>query len=267
MGTYRIDFRESIVSINLDKLGKILALADGGATEEERDAFMRKAEELAAVLGVELAVARAAHADKSKREEPERRMVKVGNERSRYNAYMVELFIACAYPHDVRVTIGWRNIMCHGYGLPSDLAIVEAMFGVTAIQMVTDADKAIKAGAQRTADYGYPVDGRIYRANFYKGFISALESRLWRARESAIINNDREAGSTGTALVLRDKAKEVYDFYTESTKHISRRGGWQAPERDDYIATAVRQGSASAHATDLSLTNKVGTTKRGALQS
>lgn len=258
------------MSANLDKLGKILALADEGSTPEERDAFMQKAEELAAVLGVELALARAHHANKSKREVPIKRTIKVGNERSKKNDYLVQLFITIAHPHDIKVTIGYRNIYVNAYGLPSDIDIVEALFGMSVIKMIRDADQAVKIDKlQLTAGrYGGPVDGRIYRSHFYDGFRSQLASRLWTARRDAIRANggDTEAGDTGTDIILRDKAKEVEEFYEEDLKHWSRRtGSWKGPSTNGYIPDAIERGSKSASNMDLNLSPKIDNPIKGRL--
>lgn len=251
----------------LDRLGNILAVADNGATEGERDDALRKAEQMAAVIGVELSVARAHHADKAKRETPEKRTFKVGDERSRYNAYLVELFGAIAGPHDVIVTVGSRNIFVFGYGLPSDLDIVHTLYGVAAVKMVTDANAALRRGEQRTAGrYGRSVDGRVYRAHFYQGFRSQLQTRLWEARRHAISADTSSAtGQPGAALVLRDKAREVEEYYEDDAKHWSRRSTWKAPQRQDYVADAVRSGADSAARTDLVLTGQVGSARRSQL--
>jgi hypothetical protein len=251
----------------LDRLGRILALADNdGATEDERAQAMRAAEEMAAVLGVELAVARAGHADRSRRETPVKRQLKVGSERSRTNAYMVELFCAVAEPHDIIVTVGWRDIYVYGYGLPSDLAIAEALYGVAAVRMVADADAALRRGLQKTAGrHGTPVDGRAYRAHFYEGYRSGMLTRLWRARHAAIQAAPAgEAGQPGTDIVLRDKAREVREFYDAQARHWTRRGTWKPPQRDDYVRDAVQQGEASAAATNLQLDPGIGTGRRPA---
>lgn len=243
----------------LERLGKILALADNGSTEEERDSALRAAEEMAAALGVELAVARARHAERSRRETPVKGRFKVGDERSRYNAYLVELFCAIAGPHDVLVTVGWRNLYVFTYGLPSDQAIVEALYGVAAVRMTADADAALRRGLQKTAGYyGEPVDGRVYRAHFYRGYKSQLQTRLWRARHAAIRNAPAAGpGQAGTDIVLRDKAQEVREFYQDETRHLGL-GTWKPPQRDDYVRDAVDQGAASAAATDLQLDPKIG---------
>ncbi len=248
------------MSKTLDRLGKILALADSGATEEERSHALRMAEDMAATLGVELAVARAHHASKTERETPQKRRVVVGNERSRYNAYLVELYCAIAGPHDVVVTVGWRNLHVVAFGLPSDLDIVEALFAVCAVAMVTDADHTLRRGEHKTAGmHGQPVDGRVYRAHFYRGFHSQLQTRLWDARTTAIRNSTGagdEAGA-GTDLVLREKAAEVHDFYKEQTKHLGRIGTWRPPQRNESVHEAVRRGAEAAARTNLANSSEV----------
>lgn len=55
------------------------------------------------------------------------------------------------------------------------------------------------------------VDGRIWRQNFYDGFIARVTSRLWAAKNEArkAYDEAHAEDTSGTAVVLRDKAEEV----------------------------------------------------------
>lgn len=271
----------------MDRLAKILAKAENTDSPEEAQVYLDAALQRAALLGVNLEMARAHARNKTKRETPEERRFTVGDLSSRYNAYLVQLFTDIAYVHDVRCTIGGKNVYVWGYGLPSDLAIVEALFGVASIQMVNDATAALRRGEQRKVGGGYMrrnpntgyydwvsgVDGRIYRASFYKGYIERLNTRLWNARNRAVRQTDQreqEAGrSGGTELVLRTKKQEVDDFYDQKHAHLKLKDFKNPLEKepDNYAGAlnAESHGASSAQVTDISLAMKVGAQKREAL--
>lgn len=284
----------------IDTVAGLLAQADSTEFGPERDAFMEKAQILATNHGIDLALARQHQKDKTKREEPEERRVQVGvfgkgwKTPIRNNGFMVELFSAIAGVNDVRITIGGSNVYVYATGFPSDLDVTEKMFELLAVQMVTEADVALKRGdnkrwvetqiteiddyyGERVLKYdddGNPVikrvqrtvvDGRIWRANFYDGFISRLSSRLWAARHQAL----KDAGvdmteSTGTAMALRDKTKEVDDLFEEKTKHL--KATWQSPEPTRYSDAgqeAGREAAARANLADDSTTVEGSSQRRG----
>lgn len=258
---------------NMDTLAKILAQAENTDNEAEAEAFMAQAERRAAVMGVTLDMARA-HSQSKEFQTPVERQFEVGSWNGRYNAYMVKLFLAIAHPHDVRVSISGRNVYCFGTGFPSDLDIVGALFEVAAHRMVADANAALKRGEQKKAYNGVGVDGRVWRAHFYDGYISTLAARLWSERAKAIKEwemtkqegqspymNEME-GSQSTALVMSNKKDKVEEAYRAANPHFfhedgsSRTKGWQAPEREDYVGSARRAGSSSAQETNLGDTKR-----------
>lgn len=69
-------------------------------------------------------------------------------------------------------------------------------------------------------------DGRPWRANFYKGFVNRARYRLREAKDQAL----REAGidvrdtSDDRAVALRDKEKEVKDFFEEENRFVLQNG-------------------------------------------
>jgi len=143
----------------VDRIAKFLAVAGNeGATEAERERAMERATYLSQLHSLDLSIARAHQAKKEKVEEPERRQYKVGmsgHERgSRItwagkNAHFVDLYIAIAEANDLKVLVGGSNVYCWGLGFPSDHDVVEKMFAVLSLQMVQEADAALKAGANR----------------------------------------------------------------------------------------------------------------------
>lgn len=69
-------------------------------------------------------------------------------------------------------------------------------------------------------------DGRVWRANFYQGFVNRARSRLRQAKQDAL----REAGidvqddKDSQAIALRDKAKEVQDAFEENERFVLATG-------------------------------------------
>lgn len=74
--------------------------------------------------------------------------------------------------------------------------------------------------------FAVQTDARIWRANFYQGFINRTRYRLRDARNQALKDAGIEVTDTSDsrAMALRDKAKEVQDFYEEEAKHVLATG-------------------------------------------
>ena len=244
----------------LDTVSKVLAKAeDPAATEEERELYFQKAAELASAIGIDLAIARAHKIKNEKREAPEKRAFKVGSSGAKNNGYMVQLFLEIAEPHDVRCMIGQGNTWVFGYGFPSDLDIVDALYGVAVIHMVNSATTALKRGDHKDASGLSIVDGRIWRAEFYEGFTSRLSSRLWQAHHEAK-KAVEGTSSTGVDLVLRSKRREVEEFLDKANEHRRHIGSWSPPERNSWVGEARDAGRHSA--TNLNLNPDAGLGKQ-----
>lgn len=282
----------------LDRISKVLNQAENASTPEEAAAYMQRAQALASANAIDLAVARAHQADKEKRQQPEKRTVRIDDYAWRQSAstkWKCQLYLAVAHVNDLKCIIAGNNTVVWPYGFPGDLDVAEALYNSLVVQMVAAADEGLKKGlnkekkrvykrvrvpipdeerdwgcqvdeeawdshryyadsqeyhdgiarqfSQEYADKHYPlppkfklervkdengewvieeslrtlVDGRIWRQNFYQGFISRIESRLWAAKAEARKHYDEvhEDTSTETGIVLRSKALEVDEFYNE----------------------------------------------------
>lgn len=131
----------------LDKISKVLHQAENASTEEEADAYFKRAQMLATRYSIDLAVARQHTAKKHKREEPEHRSFTVGRARKRGNVQMVNLFHAIASNNDVRINIAHDSTTVYPFGFGSDLDVCEALFAHLSIQMVSEANRFLKSGA------------------------------------------------------------------------------------------------------------------------
>jgi hypothetical protein len=253
------------MSKSLDRLSKLIAQADNAGTDDERKTFMKAATKMSAVIGVELSVARAHHAAK-RRELPVKDFkvqVNSWSAKPLHRKAMMDLFLAIARVHDVKCLIGHDQYYAFCFGLPSDIELTEKLYGVLSLQMVREADTAIKRGDQKQGVY--PVDGRIYRRYFYEGFINRVAGRLWRARQEEVERLDEQAAEAGvadsnTGLVLRNKAQEISDFFEEEVKHmkLSSRGygGLDAENNKlggDWSGTGLTHGRQAAERADIGL--------------
>ena len=218
----------------LDKIGKLLAQAEGTDNEHEADAFVARAQELATSYAVDLELARArqqARRLKAVEEAFEQRRLVVGERGKRGNRQQVFLYLAVAQANDVLVNVATDSTFVLGFGYPADLDVVERLWASLATQMASAAARRLRAG-----EHGR-VAAISWRLSFYEGYVHAVQSRLSEARDRAL-----EAGTTG-ALVLRDKADRVRAFHdSESQARGTWRGGrgdrqvhgtaWRAGERD-----------------------------------
>jgi hypothetical protein len=278
-------------TMNMDTLAKILAKAENTDNEAESESFMQRARQMAAAMGVELDMVRA-HAQSQEKQVPEERKYKVGDYGSRYNQYMAKLFSGIAYAYEMRLSMSTNNMYVWATGFPSDHEIIDALFQVAAVKMVDDANRALKRGDQKKARSGYGVDGRVYRAHFYEGYINTFRARLYEERRNARREYDArmkaekeargefvspyiedESETDSTAVVLADKRKTIDDAYEAANPHWYHPDGspkgnvlthsWN--ERNDYVGDAQRAGSDSARRTNLRTSKKVDAGSQGAI--
>jgi uncharacterized protein DUF2786 len=298
------------MSDTLDRIAKVLYQAENASTPEEADAFMKKAQRIASAASIDLAVARAHQVNKQAREEVEvDHAVQVNTHNRKTNReHFMDLFLAVAEANDLRCTISGRRTFAFVTGFPSDRAVAEALFARLAVQMVSDCEAQMKAGAHwewrnepkrkrvPIADddrdwggwdgsgwYDYDdggnnpppktqlvnvydeeghlvyerrqfsiVDGRAYRSNFYVGFTHATRIRLFKARQEARIRAGAEEESSGTALALLDKSKEVdskFDEVLNRMKQLNPRGvgNYEGAQVSTYSSHGREDGAESAN--------------------
>lgn len=308
----------------LDRIGKVLHQAENASTPEEAATYMAKAQELASANAIDLAIARAHQADKTKREEPTSRRITVDPyswRRSPSTKWKVELLHTIAVANDLQCLLGTHSV--HAFGFPSDIDVTEALYNSLVIQMVSGADAALKRGDNKVKQrkikrirevipederewggwdretgrdyaaspeeverYGMPeppktrlvrardaegnliyeeaevsaVDGRVFRANFYEGFIARVSSRLWEAKRAARKAYDdahSEDQSTEVGIVLRSKALAV----DEALKaHVGDRklGVYKEPETSQFSALGQVHGQKAAATATLGTEVRVG---------
>lgn len=238
MGTERV----------LDKIGKLLAQAEGTSNEHEAEAFVSRAQELATTYAVDLELARARQAARRLRpadEAFEQRTVTVGEKGRRGNRQLVLLYLVVAQANDVMVNVAQDSTFVLGFGHAEDLDVVERLWASLATQMAGAAARRLRAGEHRVAR----APAVSWRLSFYEGWLHAVQERLAKARERALAQHapapaDAASPAAGSgqsaALVLRAKAERVREFHDRESQ---ARGSWRGARSDRQVhGSAWRAG-------------------------
>ena len=235
----------------VDRVGKLLAQAEGTDNEHEAAAFVERAQQLATEHAVDLELARARQLERQPRGTSEplvQERLEVGQRGRRGNRHRVLLYAAVAAANDVLVNVAHDSTYVLGFGHHTDLAVVERLWSSLAVQMAAAAQRRMDRGEHRAAG----ISGLSWRLSFYDGFAEAVGERLQRARERAI-EQTRPAAPTGepsAALVLREKGERVKSFYdTASEARGSWRGAWSG--RTQSSGAAMASGRTDGERADL----------------
>jgi len=255
------------MSATLDRISALLAKAERTDNEAEADAYLVKAQQLATLASVDLAVARARTARREGRQQPESRTTTIGEKGKRANPHLIALFVAIAHANDTQVDVAANSTYVIAYGMPGDLDVVETMFASLAVHMVHASQAYLADGTWRSETYvavvqrtrrreRRPHTAVTARAAFYRAYVEHIGERLESARRSAIDESDRQrpaaaAQSTSGALVLRRKADEVKAFHRSASKARGSWGGYSGAVRSaaGSAATAGRGAAARARLT------------------
>ncbi len=252
------------MSTDVPTIAALLAKAERTDNPHEAEAYLAKAQHLATLRSVDLAMVRARTAREQQRVSPLQRTVKVGEAGKRANTHLVSLFVAVARANDVVVDVARNSTYVIAYGMPADIDLVEQLWGSLAHQMVDAAGRYLDSGQWRGETYRRVVRERIgrwsvprvqerehtkqtARAAFYRGFIERIGTRLQQAHDEAVAeasaaepdghpscghvsheqaSRDRHNPGDGlsTAIVLRRKTEEVQAFYRSAS---AARGAWR----------------------------------------
>ena len=243
---------------HLDRIAALLVKAERSDNPHEAEAYLAKAQALATQASVDLAVARALTARREAREQPVSVTITIGERGKRANTHLVSLFVVVGQCNSLQVDIAHNSTYVIAYGMPSDIELVEALFGSLATQMTVSAATWLSEGAWRGDSYitrdGWrkPHTAQTARAAFYRAFIDRIGDRLQEAREAVLAEAQRQrveipadaaegtAIATTGALVLRGKEAEVRSFYRASS---TARGRWTG-----YGGSVSRRGGRASRA-------------------
>lgn len=236
----------------VDRIGKLLAQAEGTDNEHEAAAFVERAQHLATSYAVDLELARTRQRERAARggEEPlVQERVEVGARGKRGNRHRVLLYSVVARANDVLVNVAHDSTYVLGFGHRADLEVVERLWASLAVQMTAAAQRRMDRGEHRAAG----IAGQSWRLSFYDGWVQAVGERLQAARERAVaaVTQEREgSGQPGAALVLREKAVRVQDFYAGASQ---ARGSWRGPwsGRTQVSGRALEAGRSDGANADL----------------
>ena len=237
----------------VDKVGKLLAQAEGTDNEHEAAAFVERAQQLATAHAVDLELARARQAARHARGGTEplvQERVDVGARGKRGNRHRVLLYSVIARVNDVLVNVAHDSSYVLGFGHRADLDVVERLWASLAVQMTAAAQRRLDAGEHRAAG----VAAQTWRLSFYDGWVEAVGSRLESARARAVAQaseaDPARNGEPSTELVLRAKAERVQEFYSSASQ---ARGSWRGPwsGRTAVSGRATATGRADGARADL----------------
>lgn len=223
----------------MDKIGKLLAQAEGTSNEHEAEAFVTRAQELATAYAVDLELARSRQAARRLRAADaamEQRRLAIGERGRRGNRQLVMLYVVVAQANDVIVNVANDSTFVLGFGYAEDLEVVERLWASLATQMASAAAVRLRRGEHTKAS----VAAVSWRLSFYEGWLHAVQTRLEDARARALEQHDQAAPSTSGALVLRAKAERVREFHDRESE---ARGSWRGRRADQQVhGSAWRAG-------------------------
>ena len=209
----------------IDRIGKLLAQAEGTDNEHEAAAFVERAQQLATAYAVDLELSRGRQRDKQSRGAAVplvQERVEIGARGKRGNRHRVLLYSVIARVNDVLVNVAHDSTYVLGFGHRADLEVVERLWASLAVQMVAASQRRMDQGEHRALG----VAGQSWRLSFYDGWVEAVGSRLQAARDRAVAETPTPSGEPSAALVLRDKGERVLSFYAENSE---ARGSWRGP--------------------------------------
>jgi hypothetical protein len=231
-------------------------MAERTDNQHEADAFLKKAQSLATHASVDLAIARLHSQRKEQRPAPMSKTLTIGEARKRANKHLVDLFIGIAHANDLKIDVAHNSTYVIVYGMPSDIEVSEVLFNSLATQMFTSASEWIRSDDWRDDSYEViEVDFRGKRRRvkkqhtaktaksaFFVAYTKRITERVSEVREGVIrerTQSDSKSALVSTAVVLRDKAREVNDFYKKESAASGRWRGYSGVSASPRSASAL----------------------------
>jgi len=237
----------------LDKVRKLLAMAEGAATEGERDAFTAKASEMMARYGIERAHLGALHPETDK---PADKIIDAPEPFATVTMNMLA-WLANAMRCKAVLLSGKGVKQVHLFGYASDLERVDVLFTSLLLQSAT----ALRAARPPA---GTPHI-RSWNRSFLMGFAVTVTGRVRAAEERAAeaaqatetaAGTAGGAGGPGTAVVLADRSLAVQARVGREYPKLSKgkvtwtgggyRSGSDAGQRANIGGTGVGGGNRRA---------------------
>ncbi len=244
----------------LAKLAALLRQAERTDNENEAEAFMAAAQRLATATSIDLAVARAYAARRERRATPVAKRIEIGPPGKRALRTYVQLFLAIARANDLTCDLAGNSTYVIAYGFETDVDVCEALYASLVVQMVRASDGYLRSGAHR-AEARFvdergpdgrwrtvvkPVHGVTARISFQTAFAHRIGERLEKAREQTtteVLRAETSTDGPGTALVLKEKALEISDFYARTS---TARGSWRGWAASGQVSTSAERAGRRA---------------------
>ena len=222
----------------LDRISALLAKAERTDNEAEADAYLMKAQQLATLASVDLAVARARTARREARQQPESRTTTIGEKGRRANPHLIALFVAIAHANDAKVDVAANSTYVIGYGMPADLDVVETIYASLAVHMVHSSqayvagrswsgETYLAAAPRGRRSQRKPHTAQTARAAFYRAYVERIGERLEQARRDALVQVAQELG---TEAYLIDREDQVREEWLQGKHVVGISSGASAPE-------------------------------------
>lgn len=215
----------------LARIAALLRQAEGTDNPHEAEAFMTAAQRLATATSIDLALARAHSAQRTKAQLPEQRTITIGSAGTRGLRTYVQLFVVIGLANDLKCDVATNSTYVHAYGFAEDIDATHALYASLVTQMVKASEAYIGSGEHR------PTPTITARLNFQLAFGARVGQRLAEAKAEAESEADRQ-DRPGTALALRNKDLELKSFYRQSS---SARGTWRASSASSGYSSAARR--------------------------
>ncbi|OKH83595.1 hypothetical protein EB73_04390 [Mycobacterium sp. SWH-M3] len=237
------------------RIGALLLRAEGTDNPHEADACITRAQTLATLNSIDIALARAHAVERRSSAGPQQKSVEIGAAGRRGLRTFVDLFLVVARANNVKIDIARNFTTVYTFGYPEDLDVTELLYSSLVTQMVTACQTYLASGdytreiIDRQSGAPAPVSKITARLEFHTAFTARIRLRLKDARQAAAaasIPSDTGQVRTGT-LVLASKELEVHDFYTQHSHAKGRRyRGHQSTTRSDRSRAAGDQAARSA---------------------
>jgi hypothetical protein len=215
----------------LARIAALLRQAEGTDNPHEAEAFMAAAQRLATATSIDLALARAHSAERTKAQMPLQRTITIGQAGTKGLRTYVQLFVVIGMANDVKCDVASNSTFVYAYGFAEDIDATHALYTSLLVQMVKASESYIASGAHR------PTPTITARLNFQLAFGARIGQRLTQARDEAQREAD-EVGRPGTAIALRDKDIELRSFYRTASQ---ARGTWRATNASAGYSSAARR--------------------------
>lgn len=237
------------MAVTIERIAALLVKAERTDNEAEADAYLMKAQQLATMASIDLALARSATDRREQPQQPEARTRTIGEKGRRANRHLITLYIVIAHANDAHVDVASNSTYVIGYGMPSDLDVIEAMFASLSVHMVHASQQYVTRRDWEGETYVAVVDRRrrvkqhtaqTARVAFYRAYTERIEERLTRARQETLQQAPAPAQARGTSVevALREKAAEVKAFHREASDARGSWGGYSGGVRDSRGSAA-----------------------------